>query len=68
MAKKKINDFERFVKESERIRKRPISPEDIERINEISKRVEIEEGQESEDEIDIPAVAKEREKSENTRL
>jgi hypothetical protein len=39
--------FDRFVEESENIRKTPLTKEQIQRINEISKEVEVEEEQDS---------------------
>lgn len=67
MTKNKKNDFNTFVQNAEEIRKRPLSKEDIDRINEISKRVEIEEN-ESNQEFDIPVAAKERNESSSAQL
>lgn len=66
MNTKKISDIEAFKKESDRARNIPLSKEDIKRINEICREVEIEEN-ESED-SNLPLTAKNIEDSNSANV
>lgn len=66
MNTKKISDVEAFKKESDKARNIPLSKEDIKRINEICREVEIEES-ESEDN-NLPLTAKNIEDSNSANV
>jgi len=55
MSEKMKHDFDAFVEESKKIRKKSLSKEDIDRFNEIAKRAEIEEN-ESENDHDQDSI------------
>lgn len=61
MTTKKISDVKTFKRKADEARNLPISKEDIDRINEISREVEREENQV--EETDLPKIAKQSDDS-----